>query len=363
MPAVHQLIAGAGIGDAITNYALEIQRIFRSTGMNSLLFAPDQHIAPDLKGVKVLGLSEALQNLKEEDILLYHYSIGSSASRVYKETSCKKLICYHNITPSKYFRNVSQSQALVLDQGREELKTLVPFTSVASAVSDFNRRELVEMGFSNTEVVPLVFPRTYLETKPDVNVLDKYSDGKTNLIFVGRVAPNKRFEDLIKAFNYYHKTEDAHSRLIMVGTYVGNEKYYTYLKCLVSDLQLSGHAVFTGHLKLADLIAYYQVGSAFLCLSEHEGFCLPLLEAMQFQLPVFALKRAAIPETMNRAGVLFDEPDFRVMAEVIHQVLQKPLLREAVLRRQNERLREYNRISLKEAFFSLFNRYLGTSFT
>lgn len=362
MAAVHQLIAGAGIGDAITNYALEIQRIFQSAGVSSLLFAPDQHIAPDLKETKVKGLSEAVQHLKKEDILLYHYSIGSQASEVYREAPCQKLICYHNITPSKYFRNVSESQARVLDQGREELETLIPYTSVASAVSDFNRKELVEMGFPKTEVVPLVFPRNYLETEPDVNVLDKYRDGKTNLVFVGRIAPNKRFEDLIKTFYYYHKILDSNSRLLMVGTYVGNEKYYTYLKCLVSDLQLSGHAVFTGHLKLADLIAYYQAGSAFLCLSEHEGFCLPLLEAMQFQLPVFALKRAAVPETMNQSGVLFEEPDYKVMAEVLYRVLQNPLLKENVIRRQNERLREYNRISLKDVFFNLFNRYLGTSF-
>ncbi len=362
MAAVHQLIAGAGLGDAITNYALEIQRIFRSAGVESRVFAPDQHIAPDLRDTKVKGLSKARELLKKEDILLYHYSIGSRASEIYREAPCQKLICYHNITPSKYFRNVSESQTQVLDQGREELRTLISCTPVASAVSDFNRMELAEMGFSKTEVVPLVFPRNYLETRPEENVLDKYRDGRTNLLFVGRVAPNKRFEDLIRTFYYYHKTVDSNSRLLMAGTYMGNEKYYTYLKSLVADLQLSGQAVFTGHLKLAELIAYYHAGSAFLCLSEHEGFCLPLLEAMQFHLPVFALKRAAIPETMNKSGILFEEPDGRVIAETIHQVLKNPLLKEAVLRRQNERLEEYNRISLKEVFFSLFNRYLGTSF-
>lgn len=361
MPSIHQFMAGAAPGDAISNYAFEIQRLLKESGVTSRIYTPLQNTASEYRGREINMIEEYLPNASKDDIILYHYSISSKATEIYLKADCKRCICYHNITPGKYFINKSENQARILDSGREELKKLAGTCRVAISDSEFNSQELVEMGFDNTVVVPIKFPRDYLHTEPDINMINKYSDGKTNLLFVGRIVPNKRFEDLIKIFYFYNKTVNPGSRLLMVGTYTGGEKYYAYLKSLISELVLSETAIFTGHVKLCTLIACYRVANALVCASEHEGFCLPLLEAMQFNLPVFALKRAAVPETMGNAGVHFETMDHRTIAEVIGYVLSDPGLLNRVLKGQQKRLAEYNIISLKDRLFEIFNRYCGTN--
>lgn len=355
MPNIHQLLAGAGTGDAITNYAFEIQKILIDLGFTSDIFAPYEHISKEHKNGAIKNITE--YSSSESDILLYHYSIGSKATNIYLNAKCHKCLCYHNITPGKYFRNISITTAANLDKGRIELQRLASSCEIAISDSSFNSMELIAMGFKNTEVVPIKFPREYLNTEPDNKIMENYCDGKTNLLFVGRIVPNKRFEDLIKTFYFYNKTVNRNSKLILVGSYIGNEVYYHYLKTLVATLSLIDSVIFTGHIYLNTLIAYYRSAAALLCLSEHEGFCLPLLEAMQFNLPVFALKQAAVPETMGNSGVLFEELDYVKISEIIGFILENPMLVEKILKRQQMRLMEFNSISIKERLLKIFEKY------
>ncbi|MBN2143469.1 MAG: glycosyltransferase family 4 protein [Candidatus Aureabacteria bacterium] len=360
--SIHQLIAGAGTGDAISNYAFEIRSILKKAGFLSCIFAPEQHIAREYKNGEVLPLSRFPQDISQEDILLYHYSIGSSATDLYKKTKCKKMLCYHNITPPHYFKNLSEKQMYVLEQGREELKGLSVMTDLPTAVSHFNSMELVEMGFSKPQVIPLIVGKDYLRSKPNSSIFNRFDDGKTNILFVGRMVPNKRFEDLIKTFYFYRKTIRPASRLILAGSYTGNEVYYTYLRSLIFDLDLIDSVIVTGHIALQDLVAYYQISHAFLCLSEHEGFCLPLIEAMYFNVPVFALDKAAIPETLKESGILIKKNDPKAIAELMDQVLSNRGLVREICENQKKRLENFNEKALTERLAFLLKMYFKVIF-
>ena len=202
-------------------------------------------------------------------------------------------------------------------------------------------------GFQNVGVIPLTINTSYLKTEPSRSIIRKTSDSFTNILFVGRVSPNKKLEDVIKVFYYYNKTINPSSRLIFVGSYVGMEKYYTYLKSLASEMGLQ-NVIFTGHVSLEDLLGYYSSSSLFLCMSEHEGVCIPLIECMFFKKPVFALARAAVPETLGNTGVLIKNKNFREIAELIDIVMNDSNLLNGIVESQNKRVKDFHQDILKE---------------
>ncbi len=358
MVAVHQLIAGAGVGDAITNYSFEIQSIFQEININSLIFASYQHTAVEYRDngkIKDQNGLEAVIN--SQDILMYHYSIGADSTDIFTKLQCKKMLCYHNITPTQYFQNLSQKQSEALKQGRLRLKELTTEVSVATAVSLYNKRELDTLGFKDTRTIPLIFPTDYLKKKPNSSLINKYCDGNLNILFVGRVVPNKKFEDLIKTFAFLNKTLNPNSRLFLVGSLTGNEKYYTYLKSLIFDLNLTSSVIFSGHVSLEDLLGYYALSDMFLCLSEHEGVGLPLIESMHFQIPVLALNKAAIAETLGGAGILLEEMNHKKVAELINTLWNDKSLMKELITIQNKRLEYYNVKSLKQSLTDILLNY------
>jgi glycosyltransferase involved in cell wall biosynthesis len=161
-----------------------------------------------------------------------------------------------------------------------------------------------------------------------------FDDDKTNFLFVGRTLPNKRIEDVIKVFGIYQKFIDPASRLLLVGESHGFERYFDSLLRMVDDLTLED-VVFTGHVDTDDLVAYYQVADVFLSMSEHEGFCAPVLEAFQFELPVMAFDGGAVAETLAGAGILIQEKRFEEIAEMAHLLVHDESLREKVIAKQN----------------------------
>jgi glycosyltransferase involved in cell wall biosynthesis len=172
---------------------------------------------------------------------------------------------------------------------------------------------------------------------PNPVILHMFDDDKTNFLFVGRVLPNKRFEDLIKVFCIYQRYIDPDSRLLLVGESHGFERYFDALMRLVDDLALED-VVFTGHVDTDDLVAYYMVADVFLSMSEHEGFCAPLLEAFRSGLPVMAFDAGAVAETLGGAGVLVREKRFEEIAEMAHLLVHDENLRRQVVQRQFEAL-------------------------
>ena len=211
---IHQLLPCLRHGDAIGNHTLEIQRILQRWGHESLIFADDIHadmrsFARSYKKLKGRHLKDA--------ILIYHFSVGSPISEFVKTLPNKKLLIYHNITPGSFLHGYDGYIREVLDQGRTELQHFANLCDLALGDSEFNRQELESFGFPHTGVLPIILDFEKYTRAPDENVLQRYKDGNRNVLFVGRLVPNKCQEDVIQAFYMYTRYIQPKSRLFLIG--------------------------------------------------------------------------------------------------------------------------------------------------
>ncbi len=325
------MLAALSYGDAIGNEALRIQQILRAAGHDSEIFAESVH--PEMAGA-AYKLWDYRDLASPDNLLILHFSIGAGVSTFAYHLPDPILMIYHNITPARWFATFHQHLAGLCYHGRRELKAFVPRASVALGDSEFNRSELEAVGFHPTGVLPLLLDPERLAERPNPVVLEMFDDDKTNFLFVGRVIPNKCFDDLIKVFAFYQKFIDRNARLLLVGEWVGFEKYYEALVRMVDDLGLKD-VVFTGHVDDDDLSAYYEVADLFLCLSEHEGYCVPLVEAFRFGVPVMAVDAGAVSETLGGAGVLIREKRIDDIALMAHAIVTDEALADELVRAQD----------------------------
>ena len=337
---VHQLLAALAPGDAIGGQALQIQAQLRRAGYASELFAEKVH-------PRVATLARPLWQYPSvaapDNVCLLHFGIGSAASRLFATLPDKRVLLYHNVTPAEWFVGFSRLHASECDAGRRELRALAPGVLLGVGVSEYNRRELQAAGFARTAVLPIL-PDPELPLLPRSPVLRRLlDDGRDTILFVGRISPNKRIEDLIRVFAVYQRFVRPRSRLLLAGDYGGHERYYDALLRMVHGLQLS-EVVFTGHLPDDDLRACYAAAHVFLCLSEHEGVGVPLLEAMSFGLPVVAFDAAAVRETLRGGGVLLTEKRPELVAELLDLLQRDKALRAAVLETQRRVVHELLRV-------------------
>jgi glycosyltransferase involved in cell wall biosynthesis len=220
-------------------------------------------------------------------------------------------------------------------RGRREIHAYADRCELALGDSEFNREDLESLGFPRTAVLPVVPDLTHLDEPADWMVAHQFDDDWTNVLFVGRVIANKKIEDVIRCFHAYHTRFNPRSRLIIAGVFSLFERYFAGLTHLVNELGLQ-HVHFAGHVSDAELIAYYETADLFLCASEHEGFCVPLVEAFYKQVPVLAFAATAVPATMDGAGVLFHTKDPDHVAALMDAILSDPDLQEAIVDGQLE---------------------------
>lgn len=339
MPAIHQLVAGFSKGDAISNEARVLRALFRSWGHASDIFCETKRILPELRK-EARDLDTAEEAVQPGDIAVLHLSIGSPVNDVLPRLRGRKVIVYHNITPPEFFRGLNEEIRAQLLRGREQAAKLAGVADVTAAVSRFNAGELEAMGHRDVRVLPMMLERGQWEGPVDRRVTAQFGDGARNILFVGRCAPNKRIEDLLFAFHYFQKYIAENSRLIHVGSWAGLERYYALLRTKAADLRLQ-NVVFAGSVRPEQLRACYRTASVFLCLSEHEGFCIPLIEAMAHGVPVLAHAAAAIPETLDGAGVLCREKNFAAIAEMLGRLCDDAPLRQSVIAGQRARAERY----------------------
>jgi len=325
------MLAALSYGDAIGNEALRIQQILREGGFDSEIFAESVH--PEM-AASAKKLWDYRSVSSPDNLLILHFSIGAGVSTFAYHLPDPILLIYHNITPARWFATFHQHLAGLCYHGRRELQAFVPRTQLALGDSEFNRAELEAVGFHPTGVLPLLLDPDRLVETPNPVVLEMFDDDKTNFLFVGRVIPNKCFHDLIKVFAFYQKFIDRNSRLLLVGEWVGFEKYHEALMRMVDDLQLKD-VVFAGHVDDDDLSAYYEVADLFLCLSEHEGYCVPLVEAFRFGVPVMAADAGAVPETLGDAGVLIREKRIDEIGLMAHAIVSDDALAAEIVAAQD----------------------------
>lgn len=333
-PRVHQVLASLGYGDAIGNHVLGIQRVLHEAGFDSdiIVEAADprlEHLTCDYR--------EALEEIGPDDLLIHHFSIGSRASRTAFALPCRMMLVYHNITPASYFVGVHPWLARQCFHGRRELLAYRTRVDLAVGASGFNRRELEALGFPVTGVLPVVPGFSHLDVIPDERVYAAYDDEQTNVLFVGRLIPNKRPDQLIRYFHAYQRLCDPKARLLLAGSYVQFENYLAQLHDLVARLGTRNVHIL-GQVSNEELTALYDVADLFLCASEHEGFCVPLIEAFYKRVPVLAYAATAVPDTLDGGGLLFDSRDPLDIAALMDAVLGDEALEAGIVSAQDAAL-------------------------
>jgi glycosyltransferase involved in cell wall biosynthesis len=292
---------------------------------------------------------------ERDDLLIYHYSIYCGNYRYYLDSRSRKVLIYHNITPAEFYEHFYQDAADLCRMGRDLIPQLA-VCDLALGDSDFNRRELVAAGFpeEKTGVLPINPPLDKLDgVEEDEELSRRLDDGKVNLLFVGRVVPNKRVEDIVKLFYCYHRGINAASRLVVAGTLLNT--YYSALLSLARRMGIDDRVHFLGKISDSSLKSCYLRSHYYISMSEHEGFCVPVLEAFHFGLPVMAYAAGAVPETMGGAGVLFTVKDYPLLAEFVDRLERDAFLRERILVEQRGRLEAFK----EEGFATKLREVLG----
>ena len=327
MIRIHQVLATLGYGDAIGHEVLGIQRVLRAAGYESEIFVEtaDQRLEPRTRDYR-----ELVDFSHADNLLLHHFSLGSKASRTAYALPDRMALIYHNITPPEYFVGVHRTLARQTFRGRRELRAYADRCDLALGDSEFNRQDLEDLGFPRTAVLPVVPDFSHLDRDPNWFVARDFDDEWTNVVFVGRVIANKKIEDLICWFHAYHTIFNPRSRLLLVGAQSGFERYLASLHQLVARLGAS-HVHFIGHVSDEELIAFYEVADLFLCASEHEGFCVPIVEAFYKQVPVLAYAATAVPSTMDGAGVLFEDRDPIHVATLMDEIVSNAHLQDQIV--------------------------------
>ncbi len=334
--AIHQLLPDIAYGDAISNQACAIRQHLRQHGYASEIFVKRR----DARMASAAQLFDEAQPASD-DALIYHHSIGSELTAFAVAHAGPKCLVYHNVTPAAYFAPYRPGFAWMLETGRAHLGRLAPHFPIAVGDSAYNAAELAARGFHGPGVLPIIVDPDKWNIAPDAALMARMQDGRTNVLFVGRVAPNKRQERLVEAFAHYRALEPR-ARLIIAGEGRAADPFYHHLLATIARLELTAHVEVTGQIEDAALLAYYRTAHLYWSLSEHEGFGAPLVEAMWFDVPVLALSATAVPETMGAAGVLFnhDEALTQVAARA-YQLTHDAQARRAVVAAQRARRRAF----------------------
>ena len=323
--------------DAISQHAVNIQTMLNELGIKNTLCARNVH-PPELR-TRILPVQKSLFTDDGAHTLLFHFSIYTPLIEELADIPCRKVMIYHNITPARFFQGLSNQAFTACERGRHQLKGAAGIFDLALAVSAFNAEDLKAAGYARTGVLPLVV-NTNVHDDGTLRSLWLESE-KTTLLHVGKWAPNKKIEDLVKTFYFYHKI-NPESRLVLVGRNWEWENYTQGVIGLIHKLGLWEDIRIISQVLPENLAALYRASDVYVSMSEHEGFCVPLIEAMASHLPVVAYKAGAVSETIQDAGVLAHTKNFAELAEVIHTVVTRPSLKTTLIEKGAQRARAFS---------------------
>ena len=333
-----------------------IYRILKEEGFDTVIGAEavDRRIPKD----EAAELKD-LPKIREEDLVIYHGSTGSKLNFDIAGYPGRKIMIYHNITPPGFFRRYNKEARENMEYGYEGIRYLKDKFAYCIADSEYNKQELRRMGYEcPIDVCPILIPFEDYDREPSAKVLKQYRDGKKNWLFVGRIAPNKKQEDVIRAFYCYQRDYEPESRLFLVGNAGGMEIYEARLKNYIHVLGLDEKVIIPGHIPFDETLAYYRLADVFVCMSEHEGFCVPLAEAMHFGVPIAAYGCCAVPDTLGNGGLLLDSKEPEVAAAAANRLITDQALRAAILEGQKEMLQKYKYENVKERLLTLLKAFI-----
>src|SRR5881227_3061398 len=351
---VNQWVPAAHKGDAIGDSARRVRDLLRAMGHESELYALT---IDDALKHEVRPFTDAAATRGELTIL--HYALPSPMTAAFASLGSGRVLQYHNVTPAAYFAPYDPALFRLASLGRDELATLAGRVDLALGDSEYNRQELESLGFSRTGVFPIAVDTSRITQPAERPALDTLlDDGLVNFLFVGRIAPNKKIEDIIRLAEVYKRYVDAYYRFIFVGRFDVVPRYYSMIRALMTEFRfLNDRFLFTGPVSDEELAVYYRHAAVYISMSEHEGFCVPLLEAMATDVPVLAYTAAAVPDTLGGAGVQFAPKDLEYAAELLGMLAFEDHPREEVLAGQRRRLHAFGDPVIQQRLASVISAF------
>mgnify|MGYP006274794111 CR=1 FL=1 len=350
--AIHQLVHTLSYGDAISTEVLALQRTLQALGYQSEIFAIGEHVR--LKG-RSRPYREVLQS--ESADLILHYSLGSPLNEVYASWNRgRRTLVYHNITPAKWFEGVNARVSRDIERGLSDLPALCAASDAIWADSQFNADELAALGFRSEVLELLVDPGRWGLPRNETVYADVRRLARMNILHVGRLAPNKRVEDILKAFRFLHVGLEPDSKLWLVGIDTDTELYSFSLREMAARLGIGGAVEFTGCLSDEGVRALYEACDAYICMSEHEGFCLPLVEAMHFGLPLVAFGAGAVADTVGDGGVVVSEKRHAQLGQLLYDMAIPGELREKLVAHGRRRVAHFSEERFRARVADLVSR-------
>lgn len=335
---MHQLVHTLSYGDAISTEVLALQRALRALGHESEVFSINTH--PRLKGAAIPYTE--LSGRANSDIIL-HYSLGSPLNDLYAGwNKGQRILVYHNITPARWYQSINARVAEDIERGVAELPRLCSLSDAIWADSPFNAQELRDTGYDAQVLDLLVDPARWSGARNEGLYGSVLSSPGTQVLHVGRIAPNKCLEDVIKSFYFLVKYVDPDARLRLVGIDTDTELYSFSLRELANYLNIGYAVEFVGGLADDEVRSMYEASDVYLCMSEHEGFCLPLIEAMHFELPIIAYAAGAVPNTLGDAGILVTEKRHAEIGQLLASVAAPGSLRDGLIARGRARVATFS---------------------
>jgi glycosyltransferase involved in cell wall biosynthesis len=350
--AIHQFIPSVVEGDATANHALAVRSLLRGLGYRSEIYAERTGPGLEAEAHHYTGF-----RVEPASAVIYQFAIGSVLTDALLAAGVPLSLNYHNLTPPELFERWEPGVAHGLWWGRHQLSQMVPATRLGIGVSEFNRLDLERAGYEQTTVAPILLDPADFDGEVDDALVERLAGAGTAWLFVGRLAPNKAQHDLVKAFAVYRRVFEPTARLWLVGG-PASTAYHHALRALVASVGLEGAVTLTGAVSPAQLAAYYRAADVFVCLSDHEGFGVPLLEAMHHRLPVIAHAAAAVPETVAGGGLCLPGKRPAVVAAAVHRIVSDPSLRAALVAAGGRRLAELSGEASRARFTAAVGRFV-----
>lgn len=358
---IDQVIPSIVERDAVSHHTLEAQRVLRSLGFVSEIFSVN--MGPEMAG-RVHPIASLPADGSGRQWVCYQGSIGSPAAEAFAAHPGPKIVDYHNITPAELVEHWMPSLGDEVRLGREQLASLAPLAMCGVGDSDYNTGELIEWGYAEAVTSMLMVDHTNFDVPPDpqrrAELVAAKSGGGADWLFVAQFLPHKAHHDVVMAFAAYQAAYDPDARLHLVGR-DSCPAYALGVAELVADLGLQDAVDLAGSVSAPELAALYEASDVYVCCSDHEGFCAPLLEAMHHGLPIVAFAAAAVPETVGEAGVVLDSKSPAVVAAAAHRVLTDEALRESLVDSGRRRAAGFTLERARRQFASVIERLVKES--
>lgn len=350
------MIDALDYGDGVSNDAINIHLQLDKEGIENQIYSKYHH--PTVS--EYCELLDMYQP-KRDDVILYHFSGKSEIMEKVLGYGRKTVLRYHNVTPPHFFKNQNDKLAHGCQEGINQVLENIHRFDFYLADSDYNGSDLISYGADPTrvETLPIFMNLDGLrEVKTEPQIVAEMKQHHS-ILFVGRIAPNKCIEDILDVFEQYHLFYDHDACLYLVGNKQQNPYYTEQLEQKMDQLWCSDHVLMTDKVDDDILYSYYTGADAFICMSEHEGFCIPLLEAMTFQIPVMAFDAGAVSKTMGNSGILLRRKNVPYVAALLDKVVTNRYLRYRVLQAQNEHILEFSGEVLVARLLHLLTNWLA----